>query len=117
MPASKQKGIYNPSQLCYRNSVLQALLHSPHIGNFLNKYHSPDLCLLSDDEWCVACALLRVHTLYWSGTAAELRREMNELQKTFRANKWSAGASSGQADPEEFLTWLIKTLGAQLPER
>lgn len=117
MPSSAQMGLQNPNVLCYRNSVLQALLHSPQIGNFLKKYHSPDLCVSGEGESCVACSLLRVHTIYWSGKPVELRKEMVDLQKALVRNKWNAGASNGQADPEEFLNWLIKTFRAQLPEK
>jgi hypothetical protein len=44
MPATKQKGFVNPNVLCYRNSLCQALLHTPQMVDFLKEHHKPEDC-------------------------------------------------------------------------
>jgi uncharacterized UBP type Zn finger protein len=62
---SKTKGLRNPGLLCYRNSVLQCLLHVPEFFRFLDK---ADRCPTPGDG-CVFCALRSIALQYW--TSAE----------------------------------------------
>ena len=44
MKASSQQGMFNPGVLCYRNSLLQALLHQPKFVHWIVRSHQPDDC-------------------------------------------------------------------------
>ncbi|KAI1007502.1 hypothetical protein K3495_g726 [Podosphaera aphanis] len=114
MPTSAQKGIYNPAVLCYRNSLLQALLHSPKVVNWLRTYHGLEKCALRGSS-CVACRLLAVFESYWGSTPKDLLYATKELDKAFRLTGWQGGRTGRQEDPEEQFVWLAKVLSEQLP--
>ncbi|CAD6505645.1 BgTH12-01135 [Blumeria graminis f. sp. triticale] len=114
MPSSAQKGLHNPAVLCYRNSLLQALLHSPKLVNWLRSYHRFGV-RTSCATPCVACRLLSVFNSYWSSTSKDLRVATKELDKAFISAGWQNGRSGRQEDPEEQLVWLAKVLSEQLP--
>ncbi|KHJ32269.1 putative ubiquitin-specific protease [Erysiphe necator] len=114
MPSSAQKGIYNPAVLCYRNSLLQALLHAPKVVNWLRSYHRSKICVRGGIS-CVACHLLAVFNSYWGSTPSELLQATKELDKVFISTGWQDGRTGRQEDPEEQLVWLAKVLSQQLP--
>lgn len=114
MPSSAQKGIYNPAVLCYRNSLLQALLHAPKVVNWLRSYHRSKICI-RDGISCVACHLLAVFNSYWGSTPKDLLQATKELDRVFISTGWQDGRTGRQEDPEEQLVWLAKVLSQQLP--
>lgn len=61
---SGTKGLRNPGVLCYRNSVLQCLLHIPEFFNYLC---NRDRCSTPGDG-CVFCSLRSLALAYWSNT-------------------------------------------------
>lgn len=68
MPSSSRKGMANiTGVLCYRNSLLQAILHSPKLINWLLLNHHADDCVEEDTDNCVACALRELAITYWGG--------------------------------------------------
>ncbi|TQS35537.1 hypothetical protein Golomagni_04042 [Golovinomyces magnicellulatus] len=114
MPSSAQKGIYNPAVLCYRNSLLQALLHAPKVVNWLRSYHRSKICI-RNGILCVACHLLAVFNSYWGSTPKDLLQATKELDRVFISTGWQDGRTGRQEDPEEQLVWLAKVLSQQLP--
>ncbi|KAE9372167.1 cysteine proteinase [Stipitochalara longipes BDJ] len=115
MPSSAQKGMPNlTGVLCYRHSLFQALIHCPQVAHWLRTYHSQEACLADKQANCVACHFHAVIQTYWSGKSSELTKTLENINKVFKTNGWS---QSGQADPEEQLTWLIGRLREQLPEQ
>ncbi|CCU82404.1 ubiquitin carboxyl-terminal hydrolase [Blumeria hordei DH14] len=114
MPSSAQKGLHNPAVLCYRNSLLQALLHSPKLVNWLRSYHRVG-ARTSCATPCVACRLLSVFNSYWGSSSKDLRVATKELDRAFILAGWQNGRSGRQEDPEEQLVWLAKVLSEQLP--
>lgn len=55
--SSSPKGLSNTGgYLCYRNSMIQCLLHLPEFADYLDYIHSPWQCLEPFDR-CVICAL------------------------------------------------------------
>jgi uncharacterized UBP type Zn finger protein len=57
------KGLQNPGNFCYRNAMLQALLHTPAFYRYLGLMHKE--CYLKH-EACVVCALQFLARDYWS---------------------------------------------------
>lgn len=58
----RPKGFVNPSMLCYRNSLLQCLLHTPVFYNALGAIHRQ---CKKDVNKCVTCALQELAYKYW----------------------------------------------------
>ncbi|PMD26537.1 cysteine proteinase [Hyaloscypha hepaticicola] len=116
MPNAAQQGMKNlTGTLCYRHSLFQALLHCPKIAHWLRSFHPPQTCFVDKATHCIACQLRSVIKAYWSGKFSDLTQELRTIDKVFRANGWTPGALSGQADPEEQFTWMIGKLNEQLP--
>lgn len=63
LPSKESKGMVNPGNFCYRNSVLQALFHAPAFYRYLGKIHYD--CDLEPDM-CVLCALQALLYGYWN---------------------------------------------------
>ncbi|CAG8953849.1 hypothetical protein HYFRA_00006742 [Hymenoscyphus fraxineus] len=56
MPAAAQDGLKNfTGAICYRISLVQALVHIPQFVNWLHDYHTPDNCVVDDPTNCFAC--------------------------------------------------------------
>lgn len=64
---SPTKGLINPAFQCYRNAVLQCLLHTPEFIRYLD---SANRCVTPGDG-CVFCALRALSLQYWRGTELE----------------------------------------------
>ncbi|PMD56484.1 cysteine proteinase [Hyaloscypha bicolor E] len=115
MPSSAQQGMKNlTGVLCYRHSLFQAILHCPQVAHWLRTYHSEESCIVDKQASCAACQLRTVIQTYWSGKSAELTKALENVNKVFKTNGWS---QSGQADPDEQLTWLIGQMREQLPQQ
>ncbi|KAK5703402.1 hypothetical protein LTR17_022131 [Elasticomyces elasticus] len=112
-------GLYNSGNMCYRNALLQCLLHTPVFYNCLGRIHFK--CSKQADQ-CVTCALQALAHDYW------LNRNPQDPQPNFPNNTarilhqavintcpldddFAENADgSEQADPIEFLTFLKKRL-------
>lgn len=131
---SRTKGLINPGLQCYRNSVLQCLLHVPEIFRYLE---SADRCA-SPGDGCVFCALRALALQYWGNTELRSpqqavldvntamenhpRRNPTDLQEYgFLKPAWSVTSeedlgiydmdASGQQDAHEYLLGMLNMLG------
>ena len=125
------QGLYNPGNLCYRRSVLQALLHLPAFTHWIGDNHShlrpaeaqksraqaSFIRKSSSDLPCLACALRRLCFAYWNKSLqGNLKQALRDFDRTVAAlgpsatPKWSATGSLTQADAHEFLYWIIQVL-------
>jgi ubiquitin C-terminal hydrolase len=81
----KTKGLENPNYLCYRNAVLQCLLHTPEFYRYLDRQ---DRCATPGDN-CVFCALRGLARQYWSngedGRHQSARDETRQTARRYRA--------------------------------
>lgn len=89
--------------LCYRHSLLQALLHLPQFCQWLLKHHRPEDCKSSrpfslhqslthlgvhdDKEKCLACHLRVVIEAYWTAEVKELSKVLRALDTALLASK------------------------------
>jgi hypothetical protein len=75
----KTKGLDNPGLLCYRNAVLQCLLHTPEFYRYLVRQ---DRCPAPGDN-CVFCALRGLAREYWSNGEDErqLRQQSPRVKR------------------------------------
>ena len=103
------RGFFNRHVMCYRNSMVQALMHTPKLVNWL-EYHHP---ICAQDNRCTACALKKLSLQYWhaSSTAEDVNRMMNSLESNLR--KTSAFATWSwrrQQDANEYYLHLINSI-------
>ena len=75
----KTKSLLNPGDQCYRNAVLQCLLHTPEFYRYLDKANRCD----TQVDNCVFCAVRALALEYWShGQDERPQRFLNAAQKT-----------------------------------
>ncbi|KAM3078112.1 hypothetical protein ACMFMG_002588 [Clarireedia jacksonii] len=117
MPTSAQRGMYNPNVLCYRNSLLQSLLHLPKFVNFLIEQHLPKHCVIEQQK-CLACSLRILALKYWSPefSSREFTVLLRRLETQFKSLRWEGSLSGEQMDADEQLSWVLSTMSEQLPE-
>lgn len=96
----KSKGFWNPGNLCYRNSVLQALLHAPHFVKWLRCTHSE--CPLEGTGLCVACQLRLLAGHYWEG-----RPEGYGLDKTLADLEDCLRSTAGKLSRPKVVTGIL----------
>lgn len=123
---SETKGFQNPNVLCWRNSMLQCLLHVPEFFHYLSR---PERCTnprchdpraKKDLYRCVYCALRELALHYWASTSTGFK--MEKLGAFHRAMELHPGRNPGdggnysfltagqQYDPHEFFTGLTNML-------
>ena len=75
-------GFQNRGMLCYRNSVIQALLHTPKLVNWLVHFHNR-----CDIRFCVACKLKELSLNYWNERTDQggIHRQLLALQNCLKA--------------------------------
>lgn len=74
-PRFEPQGIRNPGILCYRNSLIQSLFHTPKVANWLKFNHAAAGCQAGPN--CVACAIRDLLDEYWTHNAAQRQRQRN----------------------------------------
>ena len=74
-PQFEPQGIRNPGILCYRNSLIQSLFHTPKVANWLKFNHAASGCQAGPN--CVACAIRDLLDEYWTHNAAGRQRQRN----------------------------------------
>lgn len=79
---SKSKGLYNPKEQCYRNAVLQCLLHTPEFFRYVGL---ADRCT-TPGENCVFCALRGLARQYWTDTDSKSRHKALAMVNTAMEN-------------------------------
>jgi ubiquitin C-terminal hydrolase len=117
---NQTKGLRNPGVLCYRNSVLQCLLHVPEFFRFLDK---ADRCPTPGDG-CVFCALRSFALRYWTSADDTGRENAVTMVNTAMENHpglnpddrqryWflrPSMRSSGQQDAHEYFLGVVNML-------
>ncbi|KAK6001366.1 hypothetical protein QM012_002697 [Aureobasidium pullulans] len=105
----KIKGLSNPSQWCYRRSVLQSLIALPQLFNILDESHKN----CPKQGRCVTCAMRQLLTSYHT-TPGSVGSQLSALDGAIRATgrssepRWSA-ISQTQEDSHDFLQYLLGT--------
>ena len=112
---SKSKGVYNPGVQCYRNAVLQCLLHTPEFFHYLSRQ---DRCATPGDN-CVFCALRGLALEYWTNTKSKHRQKALANVNIAMKNHQEPGVSygfmhnmnaSGQQDAHEYFLGMAGML-------
>ena len=82
--ASASSGFANSGVQCYRNSLIQAILHSEKIVACFTNCHKE--CAI---RHCVACRLGNLATSYWKRSPEQqsIRQRLADLQSSLEANK------------------------------
>ncbi|KAG9648989.1 cysteine proteinase, partial [Aureobasidium melanogenum] len=106
----KIKGLSNPSQWCYRRSVLQSLIALPQLFNLLDESHKS----CPKQGRCVTCAMRQLLTSYHTspgGVGSQLSALDGAIRQTGRSSepRWSA-ISQTQEDSHDFLQYLLGTI-------
>ena len=131
-PGCPSQGLPNPGNLCYRRSVLQALLHLPVFVHWIGGNHSHIKSAepqksggkrqslaggRSSSSACLACALRSLSYEYWHDSSkGALRQELRAFDHAVSVlgprstPRWSAAGSLTQADAHEFLYWMLQVL-------
>jgi len=103
------KGLSNPSQWCYRRSVLQSLISTPQLFNLLNDCHNS----CPKQGRCVTCAMRQLLISYHTspgGVGSQLGALDSAIRATGRSSdpRWSAIGQT-QEDSHDFLQYLLNT--------
>ena len=107
----KSKGLKNPGNLCYRNSILQGLMHVPSFYNFLVDDHST--CVKGSR--CTACQLRHLVLGYWTTPAQmpQLDKLILALQNRLRSTSVFRDARFDwrtQQDAPEYYGYLVNAI-------
>ncbi|PLB45365.1 cysteine proteinase [Aspergillus steynii IBT 23096] len=99
------KGFLNTSTVCYRNSALCFLLHSPTLLNWLAAHHGDQGC----EEQCVSCQLHRLAVSFWKGNSENDDQEtvLMVLWVQLQASTWDYVDLEEQQDVREFIEQLF----------
>jgi ubiquitin C-terminal hydrolase len=105
----KIKGLSNPSQWCYRRSVLQSLIATPQLFNLLSECHKS----CPKQGRCVTCAMRQLLMSYHTspgGVGSQLTALDNAIRATGRSSdpRWAA-TNQTQEDSHDFLQYLLGT--------
>ncbi|KAI9803524.1 MAG: hypothetical protein M1825_001867 [Sarcosagium campestre] len=116
------RGIPNHNgEVCYLNSVMQALMHIPKLLNWLHMIHTAHICPITPQESCLACCLRNVAEAYYlsQGTNAQVVANIEvALTEMIPALAESAnwdmmGQETGEQDSPEFLLQFLDGLRNQ----
>lgn len=115
---TRPKGLHNPLNFCYRRSMLQCLLNTPVVYNYLGNMHPK--CRKIERE-CVVCALQALMSKYWhdrsptnfpmarGGAVTVLDRAVKHCCVGKDAfSRWAQGVEQG--DPHDYLMYLLRQL-------
>ncbi|KAI5262638.1 cysteine proteinase [Aureobasidium subglaciale] len=105
----KIKGLSNPSQWCYRRSVLQSLIAVPQLFNVLDESHRS----CPKQGKCVTCAMRQLLISYHTSpgnVGAQLGALDGAIRVTGKSSdpRWSAVGHT-QEDSHDFLQYLLGT--------
>ena len=91
-PRFVPRGIHNPGILCYRNSLIQSLFHTPKVANWLKFNHAAAGCQVGAD--CLTCAIRDLLDEYWTFNSRGRQHQRNNaarhLQRLFGRGKLSS---------------------------
>ncbi|OJD20009.1 hypothetical protein AJ78_00025 [Emergomyces pasteurianus Ep9510] len=107
---SLPKGLVNENRtVCYRNSVLTSLMHSPVLVKWLDRHSL--ICRLKIEFGCLACHLAAFADTYWSAnTSQSSEKLLLNLWDVIKSNIQLNGSEwhLNQQDPSGFLTSLLQ---------
>ncbi|KAF8468366.1 hypothetical protein BDZ91DRAFT_722512 [Kalaharituber pfeilii] len=109
------KGINNKGLWCYRNSVIQALVHVPAIFDFLTNQHTQEKCP-QPGKGCICC-LLRVFTRNHFGderATNNKQRTLEMIDKILGGEFARTGFRHEQQDADEYVVHLLDKAVEQL---
>ena len=112
---SSSKGFFNRHVMCYRNSMIQALLHAPKLVNWLEEFHPP----CAQESRCIICALRQLSLQYWqtSSVPQDLNQKMNQLESNLRGTlAFTNWTWSRQQDANEFFLHLVNSMIERHPK-
>ncbi|TEY60154.1 hypothetical protein BOTCAL_0185g00170 [Botryotinia calthae] len=115
MPSNAQRGLSNVTgYACYRNSLLQGLLHLPKFFNFLIDQHPVETCEIPKRD-CLACSLSLLSSKYWAVDvpSKDITPILRKLEVQCKRLGWYPGPS-GQGDPHEQITWMLEKIEKQI---
>ncbi|KAF7960028.1 hypothetical protein EAE96_001628 [Botrytis aclada] len=115
MPSNAQRGLSNVTgYACYRNSLLQGLLHLPKFFNFLIDQHPVETCDIPKRD-CLACSLSLLSSKYWTVDvpSKDITPILRKLEVQCKRLGWYPGPS-GQGDPHEQITWMLEKIEEQI---
>ncbi|KAL9124780.1 MAG: hypothetical protein Q9217_005923 [Psora testacea] len=107
--AMNSRGFQNPHVMCYRNSIIQALLHAPKFVNWLQSCHAE--CPFR--SYCTVCALRHLCLHYWDPTyqPKTVAQRMAHFSATLRGTATFARWSwCEQQDANEFYLYLVNAI-------
>ncbi|RAL61542.1 hypothetical protein DID88_009581 [Monilinia fructigena] len=113
MAVAAQRGLANVTGVsCYRNSLLQGLLHLPKFFNFLVDQHPVETCVNPRKD-CLACSLSLLSSRYW--TVGSPKKEIITMLKGLEVQCKRLGWNpSGQGDPHDQITWMLERISQQI---
>ena len=123
-PPLPSKGMHNPGRLCYRNGVLQALLHIPKFVNWIEQAHPVvpyRRCSTASAALYIGClqsvGAKEMSSKHWPIFRLLFGMVSSLFRRSFRhAKLCTAGwIAQGQQDANHFYIWLVATLQQQLP--
>ncbi|QSZ34527.1 hypothetical protein DSL72_006121 [Monilinia vaccinii-corymbosi] len=115
MVSAAQRGLSNVTGVsCYRNSLLQGLLHLPKFFNFLVDQHPVETCVNPRKD-CLACSLSHLSARYWTvgSHKKEITAMLRGLEVQCKRLGWNPGPS-GQGDPHDQITWMLERISEQI---
>lgn len=103
----RSRGFPAGQNRCYRNSVLQCVLHTPEFYHLLGNIHKD--CIYETHK-CVTCALQLMAKTYWDGQGG--REELEDrswelgeaMKEVFQDAKDREVVNLGQSDPFDLMT-------------
>ncbi|RJE18385.1 ubiquitin carboxyl-terminal hydrolase [Aspergillus sclerotialis] len=120
-------GFNNPRNLCYRNSIMVLLLHTPVIYNWIQDY-SPCTETHTGTS-CFSCCFSRLFKSYWpraartknAGTQVNLNTQLRDMWNDILKPNWVTGrgpvTDSQCQDAGEFLARFLDLFEQRVPPR
>jgi ubiquitin C-terminal hydrolase len=100
-------GIFNPLNLCYRNVILQLLLHTPLLLNFVELNCVPGHTCVEPATLCTFCVLKAFIDAYWTESRNDeaFTRALDALWEKLLVSFWASAVEdlNEQQDAREFL--------------
>ena len=113
--SSPSKGFFNRHVMCYRNSMIQALLHAPKLVNWMEECHPS----CAQGNRCTICALRSLSIQYWhpSYVAKDIDHKMDQLESNLRGTSaFTSWSWRRQQDANEFFLHLVNSMIERHPK-